>query len=224
MFPALAVRSPRRRGPRRRALPGPLRRPGARSSDSPASGRSSSRWTTCTGRTTPRSSCSATSCGGRRARRVLLALSLSSVHSVPAGLVGGSRPRRARRSGDADRARPAEPRRGRPPPRRRLDRELRAELYRESGGNPFYLEQLRGMALTAGAARLRGPVGHGSPLPRRWRPRSPRSSAPAAETRDASAGGGGGGRPVLARSGRRRPRKCPRPACAGSSTSCSRSA
>ena len=112
--------------------------------------------TTSTGPTRARSSCSARCCGARR-RAVLIALGGAPAPARRSGcsasLERASRAgrhadtARARGPVDADEARRAA-RRGRRGPRRRL--------YDESGGNPFYLQQLA--AVPGGRRRLRGDV------------------------------------------------------------------
>ena len=103
--------------------------------------RSCSCSTTSTGPTQPRSSCSAPCCAGRPGlgadgrRRAPAA--------APRAAGGDARARPPHRLAHAPRARPPSARRRRPPARRGSSTATLADsIYEESGGNPFFLEQL----------------------------------------------------------------------------------
>ena len=120
-----------------------------------SSSRRRGRWcwcsTTCTGPTRRPSSCSAHCCDGRRPRAVLMALALRP-HQMPERLVGRARAGGSRRGTDPRRARRADGRRGRELLGEKVDVADANVLYEESGGNPFYLEQLARSLDRAGAA------------------------------------------------------------------------
>ena len=155
VLPALAGAAARRRGSA--SATAPTRRPRAARAARRATSRSCWCSTTCTGPTPARSSCSSRCCAARPPRRCCSRW--RSAAPGAARLVAALEPRRPRRRADAlalGALTATRPRAGRPGGRT-------PALYDESGGNPFYLEQLarvRGGA-GAGAARRRGRAARG---------------------------------------------------------------
>ena len=169
--------------------------------------RSCSCSTTCTGPTRRRSSCSARCCAGRRPRAVLIALAVRP-RQVPERLAGRARARA--RAGalirvelgalDADEARELLG--------DAVDAADATALYEESGGNPFYLEQLARRSTARSGRRShaemsaggdRGPAAVAAALTEELALLSD-AGTPRARRR------GRGGRPVRARAGRGRGR------------------
>ena len=192
----------RRAGARAPSATGCTTRSGACSSGWPRASRWCSRSTTSTGPTPPRSRCSRICCGGS-AGPLLMAVAYRQAPSrLLAALEGAAR---GGPSGAGSSSRCSRPRRPSALIGADVDDTTRATLYRESGGNPFYIEQLvrtghphRIRPRRGARALARGGAARGARRDPRGGGRDLRRVALRAR------GGRGRGRVVRARAGRRR--------------------